>query len=45
MNEINEVELTNKSKVNIRIAIIFGVIAFSVSLLPFFYLSNAVANG
>ena len=45
MNDINESELANKSKVNIRIAIIFGLIAFSVSLLPFFYLANAVANG
>jgi len=45
MNEQNEIQQKDVGKRNILLAVIFGIIAFSVALMPFFYLTNAVVNG
>lgn len=42
MNDVSEIEKKDMSKANLWSAIVLGVIAFSVALLPFFYLTNAV---
>ncbi len=44
MNENTEAEQKDIAKKNILFAVVFGVIAFSVALMPFFYLTNAVIN-
>ncbi|VAW70636.1 hypothetical protein MNBD_GAMMA09-3620 [hydrothermal vent metagenome] len=44
-NETNQLEKKDMSKANIWFAVVLGVIAFSVALIPFFYLNNAVVNG
>jgi len=44
MNENTEDEQKDVAKKNIKFAVILGVIAFSVALMPFFYLTNAVVN-
>jgi len=40
MNENNEVETKDNSRNNILFAIILGLIALAVGIMPFFYLNN-----
>jgi len=44
MNENNEAEKKDMSKANLWLAVVFGLIAFTVALMPFFYLTNAVVT-
>ncbi len=45
MNNNDESEQKDMSKRNIWFAVILGLIAFTVALMPFFYLTNAVVSG
>lgn len=45
MNENNDTEKKDMSKANLWVAVILGLIALTVALMPFFYLNNAVVNG
>ena len=45
MNENNQVNKKEKSKLNIIIAVGLGLIALTVALMPFFYISKAVVTG
>lgn len=45
MNENNEIEKKDTSRANIIIAVVLGLIALTVSLMPFFYINNAVVTG
>jgi len=40
MNENNEIEEKNISKANIWFAVVLGLIALSVGIMPFFYMNN-----
>jgi len=42
MNENIEIEKKDMSKINIWFAVVLGVIALVVGVMPFFYLKNAV---
>jgi len=42
MNENIEIEKKDMSKINIWFAVVLGVIALAVGVMPFFYLKNAV---
>ena len=44
MNENIDVEQKDVAKKNIIFAVVLGLIAFSVAIMPFFYLTNAVIN-
>jgi len=44
MNESNDLEKKDMSKANIWIAVILGVIALIVAVMPFLYIKNAVVN-
>ncbi len=44
-NQVAQIEKKDMSKANIWFAVVLGLIAFSVALLPFFYLTNAVVTG
>ncbi len=45
MNQSNKLVDKNTRKKNVLFAIVLGAIAFTVALMPFFYLTNAVVNG
>jgi len=40
MNENNEIEIKSNNKNNILFAVILGLIALAVGIMPFFYLNN-----
>ncbi len=44
MNESNELEKKDMSKANVWIAVILGLVALTVAVLPFLYIKNAVIN-
>jgi len=45
MNENNELGKKDTTKANIIVAVVLGLIALTVALMPFFYLNKAVVTG
>ncbi len=45
MNKEQHTEKKDMSKANIMLAVILGLIAFSVAVMPFFYLNKTVVTG